>query len=383
MICYLEVVKDSMKNIRPFCRLRVLIVIIFLLFTGLSVHADKEKPTITVLPFQSVEVPESVSVVISTLFETNLVNTGAYTVLSQGERDRILKAQEAFTADFADEVQAIRIGELLSAKQIILGTVAILGSKYIINAKIIDVSTSETLAAGSVNASSLDDLDIACLELTTTLVTGTPASIAVSGVRAETTVFDEDQLNFITFSNQTSTNIELLFVSPSDSDHWGPEILGSERIFSSGDVLGFYLHYPDNCSLFDIMAIDSSGYSIYLYEYEICDGREERIEFTDEDLTDEISEMSFVPIDIGNDAAPIYYLFISPSDSNMWGADYLGEEDVIGAGDTLSLLFPAGSDGVDYDLMAVDEDGDIYKFSFNIDEDSDGLTFPIEFSDMQ
>lgn len=130
----------------------------------------QERPLITVLPFSSIEVSDSISMIIGQLFETNLVNTGAYSVLSQNERDQILSAQTESLSGCSDEACAIEIGRLLSAENLIMGTVAALGTKYIITAKIIDVTTSRTLGAENISASSIEELDTACYELTLRLV---------------------------------------------------------------------------------------------------------------------------------------------------------------------------------------------------------------------
>jgi len=136
---------------------------------------------ITVLPFESLEVSAAVARSVSGLVETNLVNSGAYTVLSQNERARILEAQEASLADCAEEGCAIRIGKLLSAEQIVIGTVAALGSRFIVNAKIIDVATSRTVAADSVSAPSVEELEEATRALTRSLVAASAARLAAPG----------------------------------------------------------------------------------------------------------------------------------------------------------------------------------------------------------
>jgi TolB-like protein len=362
---------------------RFAFVSLFLVVAAFHARAQEDKPRIAILPFQAVEVPQSVSVVISTLFETYLVNTKAYTVLSQGDRDRILEVQAGSIEDYADEDQAIQIGKLLSAEQIIIGTVAALGSKYIINAKIIDVTTSETLGAGSISADSVEELDVACAKLTDSLVTGAPPGpVVVDSEPTPATVFDEDQLNFVALGNLTTDVIEFVFLSPGDSEYWGPEILGAERVLDPEESLGFFIHYPDECGLFDIMAVNSDDGTTFIYDHEICDGREELLQFISEDLTDQLPEMDLVTINIRNDIAPIHYLFISPGDSDMWGIDYLGEEATFDSGGMVSFLFPASSEPIAYDLMAVDEDGDVYRFSFDIDTSSDGKVFPIELADL-
>ena len=143
------------------------------------------KPLIAVLPFESIEVSASISRIISTLFETNLVNTGEYEVLSQNERDQILSAQKESLQGCTDEACAIEIGQLLAAEQIIIGTVAALGTKFIINAKIIDVTTSKTLGADSISADSVETLDIACANLTNALVKRAIPTFVAEGTEPE------------------------------------------------------------------------------------------------------------------------------------------------------------------------------------------------------
>jgi hypothetical protein len=370
-----------MKNTLCWLR-RFSLVSLLLVLAVLDVLAQEEKPRIAVLPFRAVEIPQSISVVLSALFETNLVNTNAYTVLSQSDWDRILETQARSIGDYADKNYAIQIGKLLSAEQIIIGTVATLGTKYIINAKIIDVTTSETIGAGSISAASVGELDVACAKLTDTLVIGAPLGrVTPDSELASETFFDANWLNFVTLSNQTHDTIEFVFLSPGDSDFWGPEILGAERVLGADESTGYYLYYPNECDLFDIMAINSDDRTISIYNYEICDDQEEFLQFMSEDLTDQPADMEMVTVNFRNDVAPIHYLFISPEDSEMWGIDYLGEVMTFDSDETVSFLFPVSSNPTNYDLMAVDEDGEVYRFSFEIDSDSDGVIFAIELTD--
>ena len=99
-------------------------------------------------------------------------------------------------------------------------------------------------------------------------------------------------------------------------------------------------------------------------------------------MTDDAPDMDFVTIHIQNDTIPVWYIFISPSDSGYWGVDYLDEYTIIEMDESVSFLFPVGSEPTDYDLLAVDEDLDEYQFSFSVDADSDDYVFPIEISDL-
>lgn len=199
---------------------------------------------------------------------------------------------------------------------------------------------------------------------------------------SQTFGFDEDYLNLVTFENLTSQTIEFIFLSPGDSEYWGPDILGSERVLEEDDSLGFWILYPNECDDFDIMAIGEDGDTFIIYDYEICDGSAEIIEFVNKDLTEEAPDFYFVDIYFQNETIPIYYIFISPSDSEMWGVDYLDETTILDTEDYARFLFPASEEATTYDLLGVDEDGDEYQFSFDIDSDSNELVFAIEISDL-
>ena len=190
-------------------------------------------------------------------------------------------------------------------------------------------------------------------------------------------------MNLIYFSNETSKTIEYIFLSPGDTEYWGPEILGSERILEQGDSIGFYILYPNECDDFDIMAIGDDGGTFVIWDYEICDYAEGAIKIRDANLDEDAPEMDFVEIYIGNDTVPIHFIFISPSDSEMWGVDYLDKDTILDMDGSVGFLFPANDEPIEYNLLGVDEDGDTYQFSFYVDSDSDELTFSIEISDLQ
>ena len=194
--------------------------------------------------------------------------------------------------------------------------------------------------------------------------------------------FNEEHLNLVTFENLTDQTIEFIFLSPGDSEYWGPDILGSERVLGEDDALGFWILYPNECDNFDIMAVGEDGGTFEIFDYEICDGSTEIIEFVNKDLSDDPPEMYFVNVYIQNETIPVYYIFISPSDSEMWGVDYLDETTILDTDEYVNFLFPASASTTDYYLLGVDEDGDEYQFSFEIDEDSDESVYSIEIDDL-
>lgn len=198
--------------------------------------------------------------------------------------------------------------------------------------------------------------------------------------------FDPSSLNRVTFINKTGADIWYVFLSPGDSSEWGFDILGSERVLENNNLLSFYVFYPDYSDNFDIMAIDENGKTFVLYEKEFSDDEEITVLITSGDEEDNPG-MDFIEVEFENQTdCEMLYLFVSPTDSEMWGVDMMDEEQTLYPYDTLSLLAPYDDETVSYDVMAVDEDMDEYQFTLNVNwdyTDDDGvLRIPIEMSDL-
>lgn len=199
--------------------------------------------------------------------------------------------------------------------------------------------------------------------------------------------FEPDYLNRVTFINKTGADIWYVFLSPGDSGEWGFDILGSERVLENKNLLSFYISYPEYENNFDIMAIDEDGNTFILFDELFTDDGEANIIISADDLDDDNPELDFIEVQFENQTDyEMLYLFVSPSDSEMWGVDMMDDEQTLESFDTLSLLAPSGDDEVSYDVMAVDTDNDEYTFTLNVHSDyvdsDDVIWIPIEYSDL-
>jgi len=193
--------------------------------------------------------------------------------------------------------------------------------------------------------------------------------------------FNSDELNKITFVNSTGNDIETLFLSPGDSDHWGPDIIGADSVLADGDSLGFYVHYPETSFKFDIMASDTDGNTFELYDYKFTDGKEAKITFTKKNLNTSKPDFSFATLTITNKTShELDYLFVSPEDSNAWGVDLLNEDTTLSKGDSEKVMVPIGSNKVTYNLMAADDSDREYTFDLVLDP-SKGKSFKASVED--
>jgi hypothetical protein len=180
--------------------------------------------------------------------------------------------------------------------------------------------------------------------------------------------FDPDELNKITFTNSTGKAIQTIFLSPSDSGEWGPDIMGADYHLGNGKNIGYFVHYPGSSFTFDIMATDEDGNTFELYDFKMTDGKTAAISFTKKNLNSSAEELTFVTLYVENATdVEIDYLFISPADSEAWGVDLLDEDTVLAPGETASFMIPIGDTPVDFNIMGVDEDNDEYSFDMTID----------------
>jgi hypothetical protein len=194
-------------------------------------------------------------------------------------------------------------------------------------------------------------------------------AVLIAGLAAASAcAFDPGELNKITFENSTGTRIETIFLSPSDSEYWGPDIIGADFVVKDGASLGYYIHYPEKTFKFDIMATDEAGHMFEVYNYVLTDGKESTITFTQKNLNSKAPEFTFATLKVTNNTGhELQYLFISPEDSDAWGVDLLDQDTTLAAGDMHSIVIPIGKDKVTYNLMAADENNDEYVFDLTID----------------
>jgi len=180
--------------------------------------------------------------------------------------------------------------------------------------------------------------------------------------------FNPDELNKITFDNATGTKIEMIFLSPGDSKYWGPDIIGADYYLKDGASLGYYVHYPEKSFKFDIMATDDQGNKFEVRDYTLTDGKEAKVKFTRKNLNREAPDFTLATVHIENNTGhELQYLFVSPNDSDAWGVDLLDEDTTVADGDQHSFVLAVGKEKVKYNLMAVDENNDEYKFNMTID----------------
>ncbi len=151
----------------------------------------------------------------------------------------------------------------------------------------------------------------------------------------------------IEITNESGTDVWYVFISPAKADGWGDDWLGDvvirdgETHTIAGIPEGFY----------DVMAADEEHEQIEVYWNVELEGQ----------ITWSLSGLSSLEVTNSTDAT-LAYLYISPSDADSWGDDWLGD-DTIPAGETYTV---SGIPPDTYDVKAKDLEDEFIEAIYNV-----------------
>ncbi len=145
-----------------------------------------------------------------------------------------------------------------------------------------------------------------------------------------------------------------MYISPSEEDTWGDDWLGETEAIPPGRSRAFELE-PGT---YDLLATDCNDetmvetYGLDLSQSGIWE------------LVPTQSTTGEVTLTVVNAAdTPICYILISPSDSEEWGEDWLGPEEILQSGAARAFELPPGT----YDLAALDCDQNFLSETYGVD----------------
>jgi len=115
-------------------------------------------PWIAVLDFNIENIPKNEGAVIVDLLGSSLYKTKKFRVLERSQQEKVLQEIEFSLSDCTDVACQIEVGKLLAADNIVVGSLALLASRYIVDVKLIRVKTGETISVSSTIYKNLDNL---------------------------------------------------------------------------------------------------------------------------------------------------------------------------------------------------------------------------------
>ncbi|MDO8734540.1 MAG: CsgG/HfaB family protein [Elusimicrobiota bacterium] len=132
------------------------------------------KGTIAVLNFKNNSPNKNwnyIESAVAEIFTSNLAGNSDFRVVEREKLNKILEEQKLNQSGIVDEVAAVKIGKILGATEIVLGSITQLGKTIVISARLIKVETGEIYAGETVNGEKEEELPEMVKKLSDKIVT--------------------------------------------------------------------------------------------------------------------------------------------------------------------------------------------------------------------
>lgn len=133
-----------------------ILLLTILLLLPVCGHAGKDR--LAVMDFRADGLSQCNALRISELIRTEIINTGVYTVIERNQMDMLLKEQGIQQTGALSDEYALKVGELLSAQKILIGTAMRLGKSIIISGRIVDIEKGIAEFGAQQSAADEDEL---------------------------------------------------------------------------------------------------------------------------------------------------------------------------------------------------------------------------------
>ncbi len=144
-----------MKKTRTLFSLFVLLILMEFIQPQSS-YAQGRVYGLAVLDLQANNIAESEALALSDMLRSSIVNiinnksaqlTDSYNLIERSQMDKIFEQFDIQNIGCTDMTCAVEFGKMLNADRIIIGSVSLLGSTYMVIARIVDIETSKALVS--------------------------------------------------------------------------------------------------------------------------------------------------------------------------------------------------------------------------------------------
>ena len=131
---------------------RKFLIVTLFLFSAFLAQA-KSLPVVTVFTFlYNGTAVSPLSQAVSDSFQTYLLQTGAFDIVEQSQINSVIKQQGFQSSGLTNDSDAIKVGEILNAKYIIVGSVSKLQTLYSVSTRLINIETGKIEKAEQIMA---------------------------------------------------------------------------------------------------------------------------------------------------------------------------------------------------------------------------------------
>lgn len=194
---------------------------------------------IAVLDFKADGVPQKKAAMIAELVRTEIISTNKYTVIERSQMDQIFKEHGLSNTGITDESGAAKLGKLLSAQKILIGTVMQLGDNLVITSRVVDVEKGIAEFAAKVTAdddSLLEQVGDLVAQLTgaetddgAEAPTKATAKASVKANKKTYKLYEDIQVTYKNFPGTSSDYISLALITASAKNHYTYQYTGGQK----------------------------------------------------------------------------------------------------------------------------------------------------------
>lgn len=164
----------------------------------------------------------------------------------------------------------------------------------------------------------------------------------------------------LTLKNDSGLTVCYVYISSTESDSWGDNWLAENEVIRSGSSRSFQV--PEGS--YDVRADDCEN-NLVAYQFEVNLAGQ---------MTWTLDPLQRAPVLVVNNSShEVCHIYISPSDSETWGPDWMGRGATLPAGSTRTFQVPLGT----YDLSANDCDNNPLTTQSGVNLGANGITWTL------
>ncbi|HRV42215.1 MAG TPA: CsgG/HfaB family protein [Syntrophales bacterium] len=161
-------------------KLKAAFVLITLSVMASAGFAAPPRSSVAVLDFEGIGVDIHIGKAVSEIIRTALVGIPRFQVVERAQINQALSEQQFQKSGVIDDKSAVKIGKIVGADLIIIGSVVKIGNAYTINSRMIDVQTGEAKLGKNVTGTDLNQLTGMSNDLVKSLFGDRPESPATA-----------------------------------------------------------------------------------------------------------------------------------------------------------------------------------------------------------
>lgn len=160
---------------------RAVVAAVLLASILLAGYAQESRPLVLVFDLKTTHLSKDEMIILVDYIASNLLNSGQYRVIDRRQREQALSEIAFASSDLSEEQLRLKVGKFLAATYMLDGSIGSIGDRFLLNLKLVDVNTAETLKTASQRYVNVNELIDDSARLTLGMVGASVAGVTRPG----------------------------------------------------------------------------------------------------------------------------------------------------------------------------------------------------------